>query len=280
MVKKRSRKEFNWQGISENADGTFTAKGKREKTRVLKALHEQGVGVRSKHNSDGTWTITPSGTIRAPRERVSVAPAFRETGRRISTRISGFSRYPRGRGYPSAGRASGRAFPHVGVGPVYGPRPRASGPSVISVIGKKAGEYLRGRAQKQEQQRKDEAERKKNAEEINTKMREERIAQEIHKQKEEAQKQLEKDRLRREAMGQQSGDLERSLHQADVKTEQRRIDDTVKRQQEQRQQRQDIRRQGQPTRSSGSIRAPEIPPQKVDEATLQHARENAVKGED
>ena len=115
--------------------------------------------------------------------------------------------------------------------------------------------------------------------EVDEKMRKERIEQEIREQKETAQRQMEKDRLRREAMGQQPSDLKASLRAADVKTEQRRTDDIVRKQQEQRQQRQEAK-MNQGGWSGGSAKAPEIPKQKIDPATLQHARESAVKGEE
>ena len=273
------KKGFNWDGITENFDGTFTAAGKREKRRVLKELHAQGIGVRSKRNSDGTWTITPSGTIRAPREKGAATPAPRyqgTPGRRLNTKESGFPVYPRGRGRQMQG-GGGRPFPGSAGAP--GRSPISSGISALNKSGTKAGEYLRKRAQEKEEKRKEEAEFQKNAKEVDEKMRKERIEQEIREQKETAQRQMEKDRLRREAMGQQPSDLKASLRAADVKTEQRRTDDIVRKQQEQRQQRQEAK-MNQGGWSGGSAKAPEIPKQKIDPATLQHARESAVKGEE
>jgi hypothetical protein len=282
MVKRKSSKKFNWQGITENGDGTFTTVGKREKRRVLKALHEQGVAVRSKQNSDGSWTVTPVGSVRVKAEPRTVSPAstpYREPGRRLNTRETGFPKYPRskGTGRPMPGRGS-RPLPTTG-GPVYRGGPRASGPSPLTVIGNKAGEYLRKRQEKKQEEQKRQQEIKKLSDEMSEKWKKEESEKLTREQKEEARKQMEKDRLRREAMGLQPGDLKTSLHQADVKAEQRRTDDAMKRQQEQRQQRQESR-MSQGGYTGGSTRAPEIPKQKVDPATLQHARENAVKGDD
>jgi len=273
------KKKFNWQGITENSDGTFTTLGKREKRRVLKAMHEQGVAVRSRKNADGSYTVTPVGAVRVKAEpRTQSTPMSarpRELGYRPNTREKGFPVYPRG---GRSAQRGGRPFPTSRIGGGYSGGPRASGPSAIDTLGKKAGEYLRGRKERQEAERKKEVEFQKNAEETNEKMRKERLEQENLEQKGEARRQMEKDRLRRESMGQQPGDLKESLHQADVKAEQRRTDDEVKRQQEQRQQRHESRMsQGGYT---GSTKSPQIPKQKVDEATLQHAREQVVKGED
>lgn len=141
---------------------------------------------------------------------------------------------------------------------------------------------MRERKIRQEQKRKEEAEFQEMRQEINEKMKKERIEYELKEQREEARRQLEKNRLRGESYGDMSGDLKTSLHNADVKAEQRRVNDTVERQQAQRQQRQYAKNQEHTHGgwTSGIARAPEIPKQKVDPATLQHARENVVKGED
>jgi hypothetical protein len=277
----RKTKKFNWQGITENGDGTFTTQGKREKRRVLKALHEQGVAVRSRKNADGTYTVTPVGAVRVkaqPRTQSAPISSGGSPGRRINTRESGFPVYPRGggRGRPMPGR---RPFPTSTGGPVYGGAPRARGPSPLDIIGKKAGEYMRERAKKKVEEQKTREEIKKLNEEMEEKWKKEESEKLTREQKEEARRQMRKDELRRQTYPQQPGDLKSSMHAADVKAEQRRTDDEVKRQQEQRQQRQEARmKQG--GWSGGSTRAPEIPKQKVDPATLQHAREQAVKGED
>ena len=272
----RKARKFNWQGITENFDGSFTTTGKREKRRVLKALHEQGVAVRSKKNADGSWTVTPVGTVRVkaqPRtQSVPMGARPRELGHRPNTRESGFPTYPKRGSRPIPGR---RAYPTTSGGPVYRGAPRASGPSAIGSFSKKAGEFMRERAARKKEQEKKEQEFKKASEEDKA-----RYAEHIkEEQKEDARRQMEKDRLRRESYGQQPGDLKTSLHNADVKAEQRRTDDAIKRQQEQRQQRQDAKH-NQGGWTGGSTRAPEIPKQKVDAATLHHAREQAVKGED
>ena len=76
MAANRKKGMFNWQGIDENSDGTYTAQGRIEKRRLLKELHRQGVAIRSKHNDDGTWTVSPIG-MRAPRRAVGHRPRTR-----------------------------------------------------------------------------------------------------------------------------------------------------------------------------------------------------------
>lgn len=272
MVKRKSYKGFNWQGITENGDGTFTAAGKREKRRVLKALHEQGVGVRSKQNKDGTWTITPSGTVRAPLEKSTAAPSqYQGTGRRLRTRESGFPVYPRGGGRPMAGR--GRPFPGS-TGPIYGNRPRASGPSPLTQIGNTMGEMLRKSQRKGEEKLKKEVEERKSRDEINEKMAKERIEYEQKQQREQAQRQLEKDRVQNEAIKQQSGSAsalnERISREEKRQRDAERTPETTRRHQEQRER---IRQQH---RQVAPITQQE---QKIDQGTLQAARESAVKGE-
>lgn len=61
--------KFNWKGISENDDGTYTTTGKIEKKRLLKSLHSSGYKVRSRRNPDGTWTVSPVGTMRPKKAR-------------------------------------------------------------------------------------------------------------------------------------------------------------------------------------------------------------------
>ena len=165
MAKRKTRK-FNWQGIDENSDGTFTTKGKREKRRVLKALHEQGVAVRSRQNPDGSYTVTPVGSVKvkaAP--RTASVRASPSTGHRINTKESGFPMYPKGRRAP----ARSGAYPVSSGGPSYRGGPRASGPSALDTIGKKAGEYMKGRIKRKNEEQKRREEIKKLSEEMEQK---------------------------------------------------------------------------------------------------------------
>ncbi len=302
----RKAKKFNWQGISENYDGTFTATGKREKRRVLKALHEQGVAVRSRKNADGSFTVTPVGSVRvkAQPRTASVSAAVPSTGRRINTREKGFPMYPK----PRAGAPRGGAgYPQMG-GPVYrggGAGPRASGPSALDTIGKKAGEYMRGRAQKKIEAQKTREETKKLSEEMEQKWgkdeiasHQEAIVKEEHRRHEEKMraesdrtlderiKTMNENQRKLEAEQRKEEQLRRQQFKQEARKpgegEQYRINEIQKRHQEQRQQRQEARNRATTHGgfTPGSTRAPEIPHQKVDPATLQHAREQVVTGND
>lgn len=69
---------FNWKGITDNGDGTYTADTKTEKKRLLKVFHQQGYSVRSSKQADGSWLVTPMGQLHRPsRSRTRSA-----TGRR------------------------------------------------------------------------------------------------------------------------------------------------------------------------------------------------------
>ena len=64
-----TKQKFNWTGITDNGDGTFSTEGKIEKRRLLKSLHSSGYKVRSHKNADGSWTVSPIGAMRATRRR-------------------------------------------------------------------------------------------------------------------------------------------------------------------------------------------------------------------
>lgn len=84
MVKQK-RRGFNWSGITDNGDGTYTTKGRIEKRRLLKSLHASGYSVRSTQNADGTWRVVPVGTLRQVRRgRSSVRSGY---GYRTRTRF-------------------------------------------------------------------------------------------------------------------------------------------------------------------------------------------------
>ena len=68
MAATKSRKKaFNWTGITDNGDGTFNAEGKREKTRLLKEFHRQGVAVQSKKIAGDGYVVSSIGSIAKPR---------------------------------------------------------------------------------------------------------------------------------------------------------------------------------------------------------------------
>jgi hypothetical protein len=122
----RKAQSFNWTGIQDNNDGTYSADGTREKKRLLKALHDQGYSVRSKRNSDGSWTVTPIGSIRPPK-RSAVSS---QQGKRTRSRYAGYSGAPRrspARRYgsmPGSMGATRRPMPQSGTpGPM--PKPRS-----------------------------------------------------------------------------------------------------------------------------------------------------------
>lgn len=61
--------KFNWKGITDNGDGTFTAKTRVEKRRLLKSLHHSGYSVRSTRTAEGSWKVVAIGTRRQTRRR-------------------------------------------------------------------------------------------------------------------------------------------------------------------------------------------------------------------
>lgn len=168
MAANRKKGMFNWQGIDENSDGTYTAQGRIEKRRLLKELHRQGVAIRSKHNDDGTWTVSPIG-MRAPRRAVGHRPRTRYpvSRPRQDLRQPLRSLYSQGQPRPSFHPS----YHH----PMYAapPRPRVSGG-----ISKKAGDWMRERMQKRDQEQREKILRKKNEQEINQKMQNDRIQSE------------------------------------------------------------------------------------------------------
>jgi hypothetical protein len=185
-----SSRSFNWEGIIENRDGTFTTKGKREKRRLLKEFHKQSVAVRSKKNDDGSFTVTPIGRISRKTMRIparSSKPVYATGGYRPISKTRTYPRFPHaGSGRVGPARQFGPS-PRAGSGPIFG-SPRA-GP-------KPRGESLFQRTiRRHKENREAEAARKKEAKENEEKLRQERIAQERKETANEVSRQAEKRRL-------------------------------------------------------------------------------------
>jgi hypothetical protein len=188
------QKGFNWSGITDEGDGTYTTRGKREKTRLLKSLHSSGYAVRSRKNPDGSWKVTAVGALSPKRRR-----AF---PRRSS--VSGYRPVTRAR------RGTGRYIPIASMRKRYryGPRPRPmihpggmGGPSGGPArqgrgIGASIFDYL---GERQKRRQAEIAERKRQSEDAkitDEKMRKDRIEQE----RQETQKQLKKQEFERDKL--------------------------------------------------------------------------------
>ena len=165
---KKKSQSFNWSGISDNGDGTFTTKGKIEKRRLLKEFHAQGVVVRSHRNSDGSWTVTPVGAVRPKGQG-----RRRESGRgyRPQTRYVGVPRVGGERYVPY------ESLSHPRPGASFGPRPYAGGYSNPQFRGpsfRGAGQKI-GNLLKERQIRKKEAAENARFERENMKIGEEKL---------------------------------------------------------------------------------------------------------
>ena len=118
MAATKSRKKaFNWTGITDNGDGTFNAEGKREKTRLLKEFHRQGVAVRSKKIAGDGYLVSAVGSVAKP--RLGPHPSLRP--RTIPQRRINRPMY---RGIP-------RVRPMRALPPNYRAPPRIRGPSAV-----------------------------------------------------------------------------------------------------------------------------------------------------
>lgn len=159
MTKKKQRL-FNWKGIYENGDGTFTTTGKREKSRLLKELHRQGVAVRSKRNGDGSWIVTPVGA-KSPTRRTRSASS-RPAGYRPRTRYP--APLPRRDLRQPPRPLYARAPPHPisQYQPQYRAPPRARGPGISQHI----GNWWQRREAKMLQQQKEYGEQTKSRAEV------------------------------------------------------------------------------------------------------------------
>lgn len=194
LVMVRSR-FFNWKGIQENPDGSFTTKGLPEKRRLLKSLHTQGYRVRSRKNPDGTFSVYAVGIMAAKRAR---APVMRvrtartqessmETPKRAYAPMRG--RYVRIGGRPVKYRSLAPRYP---ISAQY-PRPARMFPTRGQVTPARPTFYQK-MAYRREQREKKELEWKKSEQEISEKMRKDRELAE----RQEAVRQIRKDELHAE----------------------------------------------------------------------------------
>jgi hypothetical protein len=157
---------FNWSGIKDNEDGTFTVKSKIEKKCLLKELHKQGVAIRSKRDDNGTITVSSIG-LKPARKRVGHRP-------RLQYPLAPKPRH--GYGNPSQYfYPQGSPRPLFRRLPLYAPPPK---PHMINNTSRKVEEWARQRIEKRNREQKEKLLQKKNAEEINEKMRRERIERE------------------------------------------------------------------------------------------------------
>ncbi len=163
-------KKFNWEGITENSDGTFTAESKRAKTRLLKEFHKQGVAIRSKKIEGDGYMISPVGEI--TKKRVAKRPALGYRPRTV---------YPRRTAHPMMYRAP----PRVGVRPMYpqrpgyAPVPRVRRPGALSRV----GSYIKRKEQEKMERYQKQVELKQSLRESTAKMKAEREAEIIRNQK-------------------------------------------------------------------------------------------------
>jgi hypothetical protein len=174
-------KRFNWTGINENDDGTYSAYDKRAKTRLLKELHRQGFKVRSTKIEGDGFRVSPVGSLRSTRRSVSrgyrpAVRAARQTGYRPQLSSSGRYASMRGRYVPVGG--SGRVRR---MGPPPRPMNYAGGyPSSNAgpTFGKRISDWAKQRRSNQEKAAKDEVERKRILHETEEKLKQDRIAKE------------------------------------------------------------------------------------------------------
>ena len=208
----KSNQSFNWKGIYENSDGTFTTEGKIEKKRLLKSLHASGYTVRSTRNKDGSWTVAPVGRL-SQTHRPRGTPGYRPTMKKYREprgAQGGYRPYPRGPlRYGSGGSRQFGSPPRpalFGSSAFRGRRPGAAGPTSTHYAGK--GQYVTtgpsspgmvGYVGWKLQERKRQREGAKLAEgENNIKMKAERDAAETKQARAEAVRQYTKNQLAQE----------------------------------------------------------------------------------
>jgi hypothetical protein len=201
---KKKQKGFNWSGIEDNGDGTYTAESRIEKRRLLKSLHSSGYTVRSKQKENGSWSVAVVGTLSQVHRRRT------PSGYRPKTR------YLKSTGkYVPIGRNAGPA-PRMSI------RPGSPGASYPSGARPRSGNYLNrlggwmlkkresGMQEKQKQQN-EAIERKKTETEINEKMRTERI----EKERAEAARQVQKNEFHAKKIQFEEQQRERQRKHAD-----------------------------------------------------------------
>jgi hypothetical protein len=254
-------KGFNWKGIADHGDGTFTTKGKREKSRLLKSLHTSGFKVRSRKNTDGSWNVSTVGYMR-PSRRQTVSRGIRPQVRAARMEGGGGRYRPiRGRYIPIRGRyvrypsnmhrapMGGYSGGYMG-GPSFRPV-RGSGKSMYQ----KLADWQKQRMKDRQERIKKESEWKKTEQEVNEKMKQDRIAKEREEATQQIKRNQEKDRLRQIAVQHEQEEQARMRSQQSQLTQQRHAEFRA-------------------TRESQRSALP--PAQKVDQGQLQEAREESV----
>lgn len=188
----RRKQGFNWSGIEDNGDGTFTTEGKIEKKRLLRSLHQSGYTVRSTRNDDGSWTVATVGAL-SQRRRKPVSDGYKPRTRYMKAT---------GKYVFRGGRQDRGPAPRLPLAPgahISGNYPMGGSRSGRQSILGGVGGYLRRKAVS-DLQRKQAAQNKaveweKTEAEINKKMASDRI----QKEREEAAKQVQKNEFRRVA---------------------------------------------------------------------------------
>lgn len=184
---KKKKGEFNWSGIDDNGDGTYTTESRIEKKRLLKSLHSSGYTVRSKQNEDGSWHVTTVGTLSQTRRRPT------GTGYRPKTRyLKRIGRYePIGRKGPNPRMSIRPGMGYHGAGP--SPRPIRRGNTINRIGSWMERKREQGMVNKQREQNEKE-QWKKTEHELNEKMKAERIK----KEREDAARKVQKDEFHAE----------------------------------------------------------------------------------
>lgn len=97
-----AEKEFNWKGIKDNSDGTFTTKDKWAKNRLVREFHRQKIRVRSEKIGQGRYYVFPVGAKKERSMRYRPAAGYRPRTRVPRTKIVGPSPTLRQRSLPGA----------------------------------------------------------------------------------------------------------------------------------------------------------------------------------
>lgn len=168
------KNRFNWDGISDNGDGTYTAIDRRSRRRLLKEFHRQGFQVRSS-KTDGGYSVSAVGMSHRRSSTGSIA--------RLARSRSIAQRRPIRRGYSPAYRS-------------YGSSPRIRRPSALARAGSWAIHKTKEHMIKKQQEQNRRIEQKKTEAEIEGKLKQERVAAE----RAETVRELRKQELAREKL--------------------------------------------------------------------------------
>ena len=300
---KKSGKGFNWKGIVDNGDGTFTVDGKVARKRLLKEYHKQGLQVRSHKESDGTYTLSAIGPSRKTgRSRAPV----RSIGQ-VRTRSQGVRRQPSRSRAPVLMRGRFPQRRPFGGSPILHKR---SSPNLLKALNTELNLWTKEMREKQviKQQKQDErAKQKIERETTEAKMAKERkqaeqqelektiVNQRTHsrllherqakEQQEILRRQQQQRNIRATAAGRtapqiprqadQADSLRESISRSDQRVEQRRTDRIIAHHQGERNVR-NAARMTQGGYSGGSSSAPQIPRQEVTREQMDAARQRAA----